>query len=469
MSTSPDLCFHFANHAVATTYDRLPPSAIDIAKKSVVDSLGVILAASGMEPAVRGVIDLVKESGGRPEASILAFGGRVPAMMAALANGAMAHCLDYDDQTPWGQHSGSSLLPAVFAAAEKKGGVSGKKMIAAVAVGQDIFNRLRCHVEWEKDWVFTTVMGVYSATAAAGAVLGLPRDRIANALGIASMQCSGTMNMIHAVGSDLRAMYAGFPAKGAVLSALLSEKGVTGVPDLFEGKHGIFDLYFRGKYDRQAILNDLGSVYTGDRTLFKRWPTVGTAHSHIHATIEIVRRHDLKIDEIRQIRVFVGDYHQLMCNPLESRRAPATLVDAKFSLPYIVAVAAAYRDVRLADFTAQALKNPAILAVAQRVIPAADASLDWKLSLPPGRVEVVTRDGRSFKAVGTDIPGSESSPMSWDDVMAKFKDCAAASVKPLTLSQLDEVEAIARDLESVDDATQLLRLLSPTANALATA
>ena len=149
--------------------------------------------------------------------------------MAALANGAMIHCLDYDDQTPWGQHSGSSLLPAVFAAAERRGGVSGKQMITAVAVGQDIFNRMRQHVEWKKDWNFSTVMGVISATAATVRdVLGLSRDQIAHSFGIASMQCCGTMNVIHSVGGDLRAMYAAFPAKGAVLAAILAQKGVTG-------------------------------------------------------------------------------------------------------------------------------------------------------------------------------------------------------------------------------------------------
>ena len=461
MTPSADLCRVFADHASAAVYDRLPPDAVDAAKKSILDALGVIMAASGMEPAVRSVIDLVKESGGRPEASILGFGGRVPAVMAALANGAMVHCLDYDDQTPWGQHSGSSILPAVFACAERKGNVSGQAMITAVAVGQDIFNRMRQHVHWKKDWNFSTVMGVLAATAASGAVMGLSSDRIAHAFSIASMQCCGTMNVIHSVGGDLRAMYAGFPAKGAVLAALLAQKGVTGVPGIFEGEHGILDVYFGNEYDRDAIVGGLGTMFTGGRTLYKRWPTVGTAHSHIHATIEIVKEHDLSLDDIEEIRVFVGDYHELMCNPLPARRAPATLVDAKFSLPYIVAVAAAHRDVRLADFTAAALGDARILAVAERVVPVVDHALDWKLTLPPGRVEIVTRDGRAFTRIGTDIPGSESSPMSWDDVVAKFEDCCAAAVEPPSPERIGDATATARHLERVEDATHIVRILSP--------
>jgi 2-methylcitrate dehydratase PrpD len=272
------------------------------------------------------------------------------------------------------------------------------------------------------------------------------------------------MNVVHASGSDLRAMYAGFPAKGATLAALLAQKGVPGVPAIFEGEHGVLDLYFQRKYDRGAILDGLGTNYTGDQTLFKRWPTVGTAHSHIHATIEIVKRHDLRLDDIAAIRVHVGDYHQLMCYPLESRRAPATLVDAKFSLPYLVAVAAAHRDVRLADFTEQALRDPKILAAAHKVEPIVDATLDWKLALPPGRVEIVTRDGRVLDGVGTDVPGSVTARMSWDDVTTKFNDCASATIIPLPSATLNKVAGMARSLESLDDATQLLRLVSPAEN-----
>ena len=124
-----DIVHHLAAAAVGADYATLSVDAVEAAKKSILDTLGVILAASGVEPAVRGLIDLVRETGGRPEASVLAFGDRVPAVMAAFANGALAHCLDFDDQTPWGQHSGSSVVPAAFAVAERRGGVTGRNMI----------------------------------------------------------------------------------------------------------------------------------------------------------------------------------------------------------------------------------------------------------------------------------------------------------------------------------------------------
>ena len=453
-----DLSYDIADFFVETRFENLSHTAIDGAKKSILDTLGVCLAASGKEPAVRAMVDFVMENGGRPESSVLAFGGRVPAIMAAFANGAMAHCLDYDDQTPWGQHSASSLLPAVYAVSERKGRVSGKQMISAVAAGQDLFNRLRSNIDWRKDWNFSTVIGVFCATAASGYILGLSREQIAHALGIASMQSCGTMEVICSTGSDLRAMYAGFPAKGAVLAALLAERNISGVPAVLEGKHGILNVYFNGRYDRGRILDGLGQDYTGGLTLYKRWPAVGTAHSHIHATIELVRQHDLKVSDIAEIRLYVGDYHQIMSEPIETRRKPETLVDAKFSLPFLVAIAAVRRDMRLSDFTDEAIHDAEVLAVAQKVVPVADSSLDWKLELPPGRVEIVTNDGRRFDRVGTAIPGSAENPMSWDDIARKFTDCAEAAIYPWPPERIRRAVNMSRSLENLDDATELLRL-----------
>jgi len=459
-----DLCRDIADFIADTAYEKLSLQAVGGAKRTILDTLGVILAAGGMEPAVRPVVEFAKESGGRGESSVLGFGGRVPAVMAAFANGAMAHCLDYDDQTPWGQHAASSLVPAVLAVTERvagqRGAVPGKDVIAAVAIGQDLFNRFRRCIDWHKDWNFSTTMGVYSATAACGFLLRLSREQLAHSLGIASMQSCGTAAVLNAVGSDLRAMYAGFPARGAVTAALLAQKGITGVPRLFEAKHGVLDLYFGNRFDRTAFLQGLGMEYTGGLTLYKRWPAVGTAHSHIHATIELVKAHSLPAADIAEIRVSVGDYHRLMSEPLEARRAPATLVDAKFSLPFLVAVAAVRGEMSLNDFTAAGLKDPKVLEAARKVVLVDDPTLDWKLELPPGRVEMVMRDGRRFERVGTHVPGNPEAPMNWDDIVRKFADCASFAPRPLTLEDVAEVHRSVERLEGMDDATRILRVLA---------
>ena len=352
------------------------------------------------------------------------------------------------------------MCPAVLAVAERRGGVSGRDLIAAVAAGQDLFARLRRNVRWRKDWNLSTVMGVFAATAAAGRVLDLSAVQLTNALGIASMQCSGLMEVVAGPGSDLRGLYAGFSARGAVVASLLAASGLTGVPRLFEGPYGFFATYFPDGYDREPMLTGLGTEFTGSGTLYKPWPSVGTSHSHIHATMQLVTEHRLAADDITEIRCSVGDYHALMCTPLAERQSPATLADARFSLPFLVAVAAVHRRLGIADFTPAGLADPVVLATARKVVPVPDPALNWTLELPPGRVEILTVDGRSYRRTGDGVPGTAEAPLSWDDLLVKFRDCAAASISPPSPKQLAAVEQHFRSLEESRDAAAMLPVLS---------
>ena len=452
-----DVSHDMAEMAATATIDALGEPAIEAAKMSILDTIGVALAASGVEPAVQGLLDLVAEEGGRTEATVWGRGSRVPATNAAFANGALAHCLDFDDQTPWGQHAASSVVPATLAVAERAGDVTGADLIAAVAAGQDIFARIRCHVDWRKDWNLSSVAGVYAGAAAAARAIRMPSSTVHHALGIASQQSAGIAEVIAGTGSDLRGVYAGFSARGAVTATLLAERGMTGVDRLFEGPNGVFNTFFGGRYDREGMLAGLGTEFRGAGTLYKLWPAVGTSHSHIHATIELVTDHQLAPEDIREIRVYVGDYHSLMCTPLEARQAPETLVDAKFSLPFLIALAAVHRSVKVVHFTGDELRDERIRRVAAKVVPVRDDALDWKLELPPGRVEIVTTDGSSFVREGGAYPGSAEAPTTWEQLAQKFRDCAAVAAQAPSPEQVELVVGLIRDLESVADISQITK------------
>jgi 2-methylcitrate dehydratase PrpD len=460
MTTVVDLSQDLASFAAATRYRDLPLAAVEAAKKSILDTLGVILAASGMEPAVRPLIDLVRENDGKHQSTILGFGGRAPAAAAAFANGALAHCLDFDSQTPWGAHPDSSIVPTVLALAELKGGVSGEDLITAVAVGQEIFIRLRCNVGWHMDWNLSTVVGCFSATAAGGSIMKLEAAQIAHALGIASMQSSGTMEQIFGVGSDLRGMYAGFTSQASVTAVLLAQRGMTGIRNLFEGEAGLFNVYFKGEFFRNKILEKLGTEFLSGGMVYKYWPAVGNAHTYIHAAIELMRENDVNLEDIEEVRVYVGDFQQRMCSPLPLRQTPETLVDAKFSLPFLVALSLAKGQMKIADFTSDALKDPTVLALARKVVPVPDSSFNWTSKLPDGKVEVVTRNGQVISRLGNSVPGTPDRPMSWDELRQKFTECALAAANPPTPEHVSEAAALIRDLDKCKDVAKLVSLVS---------
>lgn len=454
-----DVSQDLAEMAAGVALETVGEPGITAAKMSILDTIGVALAASGLEPAVQGLLDLVTSDGGRGEATVWGRGVRVPAMAAAFANGALAHCLDFDDQTPWGQHAASSVVPSTLALAERAGGVTGADLIAGVAAGQDIFARLRCHVDWRKDWNLSSVAGVYAGAASAGRALRMSAARVQHALGIASQQSSGIGEVISGIGSDLRGVYAGFSARGAVTAVLLAERGLTGVDQLFEGPNGVLATYFAGGYDREGMLADLGSDFRGAGTLYKLWPSVGTSHSHIHAAIELMAERQLDPEDIAELRVFVGDYHRLMCSPLDERRAPETLVDAKFSLPFLVALAGVHGSVKLTHFTDRGLRDQRVRRLAAKVVPVEDDALDWKLELPPGRVQAVMTDGRSFVREGAGYPGSAERPATWEQLEQKFRDCAAVAAQPPAQQQVESVISLVRKLESVPDVGAITSLL----------
>ena len=456
---SADASHLFARAAAQARFEALDTAAVTAARCSILDTLGVSLAATGLDPSMDPFLQVVLDQGGTPQATVVGYRVRTSATLAAFTNGALSHCLDFDDQTPWGQHAGSSVVPAVLAVAERRGDVAGRDVLTAIAVGQDLFARLRLHTGWRKDWVLSSVGGVFAGAAACARASGLDERQTQAALSIASQQAAGMHEVIAGVGSDLRGKYAAFSAKGAVLSTLLAERGVTGVDTLFEGRDGFFGLYFGGAYDRAELLHGLGEDFLGATTLYKKWPAVGTAHSHVHATIQLVQELDLRPEDIARIEVFVGDYHRLMTHPLEQRRAPQTLVDAKFSLPFLVAIAAVRRGMSVWDFTEAGLRDPLVRSVAEKVEPVDDDGLDWGLDMPPGRVRVTAIDGRTAERVGDRIPGSAERPMTWADVVEKFRDNASAAARPPSVATVDRVVDLVGRLEDLDDAAELMRVL----------
>ena len=103
-----------------------------------------------------------------------------------------------------------------------------------------------------------------------------------------------------------------------------------------------------------------------------------------------MKEHALSVSDIEQIRVHVGDFQSGLCEPLESRRKPATPPDAKFSIPFCVAIAATKGDVRLGDFTSDGLADRDVLAAALKVVPVIDSSRNWTTKLPDGKIDIIT-------------------------------------------------------------------------------
>ena len=261
-----DLGARIAAMVEGTSYEDLPEEARTAAKMAVLDTLGVMLAGSGAGEDVGAVVGLLDELGGNEECSVVAFGKKSNPALAALANGALAHSIDYDDAHDDAfVHPSASVVPAALAAGERAH-ASGKELVTAVAVADDVMCRLGFAVSDPPEnqgrlWMLPVLLGSFSATVAASKMLGLSAPQVEAALGIAFNRVGGTKELVIEPGS-LRGLYAMFPNMTGVLAALMARAGVPGLCGHVRRAGGVLLPILRRRARRGGV-RGIGTAFRG--------------------------------------------------------------------------------------------------------------------------------------------------------------------------------------------------------------
>ena len=451
----PDAARLFADFAVGLEYGAIPAHVVDCTKKLIIDQLGVMLigaTASGV-PALAAS---VREWGGAAEAGIVGQKLRVPAPAAALVNGAMARAHDYDALHERGiVHITAGCLPQCLALAERRGGVSGREFITAVAAGIDIHTRIYPYEsteEWDlrQPWSATQCFGYLSGAALASRLLGLSEEQAGNAMSLGYQQIAGASQR-HL------GMHAGWSSQGAVLAALLAQKGVPGAKDILNGKAGMFHVYLnQEKPDLQRLTGDYGKRF---RTLelhgFKAWPACGATRRPIWAILSLRKDHGIQPNDVKSIRVIGGEHLLRLSEPRDLKRRPPHSAQAKFALPFTCGVAMAHGNVRLENYTPQGLSDPHALAMADLVTVEVDHNPNR--TADSAAVEITTRDGKSyFREVAHPLGDDRENPMSQDQIEEKFRNCASFAIRPMTKGETDDVVEMMKNLENIPDVTKII-------------
>ncbi len=452
----------FVKHFINTRYEDIPADAVAAVKKEVVDSLATALGGSS-KAGVKELVDMVKEWGGAKQSTVIAYGFKCPAPNAAQVNGTMIHALDYDDghQTAL-VHIGCVAVSTAFAVAERTGKVNGKDLITAIALGGDFTSRLGLASKpggsaLGSGWHPTTLFGFLGSAVIAGKIIKLDEERMINALGLAYHQCGGAGTGV-ADGALAKRMGPGLAAKGGITAALMAERGITGERDPLEGKAGIFKTYMRGDYDSAILTADLGKRWEVVNIGDKPYPCCGLTHACIDAALALKSEHNINADHIKEITVYGGDPVYQHTQPPEIKKAPRTIIDAQFSVQWVVAVALANGKVTVDDFTDEAIKRPEILKLAQRINARLEPAMN-RHGVGPGGVKIKMQDGTEYKEEVEHCLGSIESPMKFEDVTKKFRECAPCSTKALSKDRVEKVIEMAGRLEELKDAAEIIRLL----------
>lgn len=466
--TDEDFAVVLARFACDLSLAQLPGPVIAAAKVNVFDTLACAAAGSSA-PGVAEARGLAAEWGGAAQASVLAFGDKVPAHHAAWVNGTMAHARDYDDTHDAAVlHAGVSVVPAALAAAELRGGVSGADFVAAVAAGLETICRLGIATQIgiiESGFMYTPLFGYFAATVAAGRVLGLDSTQMVNALGIAYSQVSGN-HQVTRDGALTKRMQPGFAAKGALMSVQLAQRNVRGAQATFEGLDGFLRVYLRDRCDREVLRDGLGQRYEFTQLSYKPYPCCRFNHTAIEAALMLRASEGISAASVRRVRVGVTrQAYEAVCTPVQVRKTPETVVHAQFSIPYNVAAALIDGGVKLGHFGESAIHREDILALAQRVDAFVDDDIEreWSRSVSPANLQIDMADGTTH-TLRVDLPlGHPSRPMSAADFNAKAMDCFRVSVRPLREDAPRQLRDLVDRLESLDDVRVLARVLEPAA------
>ena len=447
-----DAAWPLAQHVCRTRYADLPASAIEAARRDVLDTFGCMLGGS-RSPGIDELCLVIGRWGGLEESRVLLRGMRLPAPQAAQLNASMGHALDFDDTLDTGGsiHPGVSVLASVLAAADTLGGVSGRDVLLAVALGLDMSCRIALASTLDRGWHRTAAIGVFGATAAAGKLMELTAEQMLHAFGIAYSHAAGNRQCI-LDGALTKRMQAGQAARAGVFSAVLAQTGFTGAHNIFNGCFGFLELYQPNGHEASLLLRDLGAVFCGEALSYKPYPCGRPLHAAIDAAL--AARTALGIagaGDIESVTIEAdpaGHADQFGRGP--AKRRPTQVVEAQFAQPFLVATALVHGKIGIAEV--DGLGDPSVLALSDRIVGIA------RDSRPTGSPTITVRrtDGRSVTVEATDPSGSPAKPLTDAQFEAKFRDCARNALRPLSNESVDAALSRVQQLDRVADVRDLL-------------
>src|SRR5438552_6302107 len=332
----------YARFTLGLALDDVPAPVVDKAKQLVLDIIGSCLASS-QEEFGRAVLRATESLGGLPESTLIGAAARVGASHAVLANGTLAHGLDFDDTREDAiVHTGSVAVTTSLAVGEAAG-ATGRAVLAAIVAAVEVMCRVGLAVPGKfhaRHYHPTALAGTFGAVAAAGKLYGLTEDELVRAFGICGSQASGIIEYL-ADGSWTKRLHAGWAAHAGVVAALLARAGFTGPETVLEGEHGFYRA-FAGGHDParlEELLASLGAVWEMEQLTFKPYPCGSIAQPYMDCALRVRDRHRVRPDDIVEIRCRTAEGPvPRLWEPLAAKHAPQNGYAAKFSLPYLLAV-----------------------------------------------------------------------------------------------------------------------------------
>lgn len=426
-----------AEFAVGMSLQDVPAPAIDIAKGGMIDSLGCAIAGAGSD-ASRIVTRWTRAFAGKPSSGVIGGGFRTAPDAAARANGTIGQALDFDPPLP--------LVPVVLALGESEGR-SGRDILEAYIAGFEVQSKLQNGVSQKHTrhgWHSNTVFGTIAASVSAAKLMKLDVAKTQMAIGIAA---SATGGLLQNLGTMTKPLHAGMAAANGIVAAGLAREGFDSAPDALEGKYGVLRVYAtEGEYEEHQIAATFGAPWDllHRQIRIKPYPCCRWGHRPLDALLALVRERGIDPMSVEAIDCVVDGQAGKVMNYAAARNA----LEAKFCLPYCLAVAVIDRKAGLQQFTDERAADGRVQELAKRVNishPEGGSELETGFMLPSS-VRLHLKGGTVLQRDAGAALGDPGNPMSIEAIANKYRECTRGLLPPekseSLLSMMQEIEAL---------------------------
>jgi 2-methylcitrate dehydratase PrpD len=435
-------------HLLANWAATLPRSRTAAVEREAIEGFKDILACmvgGSAEATARNIAELARSMG---EGNCTLVGNptkqKVSASAAAFANGLAAHILDFDDSfKPLQGHISTTVIPAVLAIAEDRN-LPGTDLLDAFTVGveaaatigranPDVFNR---------GWHNTSVIGTLATTVACCRILRLDTEQTRSAIGIAVSSTAGNMSQN---GFEVKPLQPAFAARDGVMAAYLAEMGIKSNPETLSGSLGFSTLYSLkgenvGNTKNRGADNQAAQRYTVPQEndplsmaepglIYKPWACCGDMHRSIEGVLDIITKHNIKPQDVQSVETAL---------PYNSARnlpyiRPTSTAEARFCLPYNLALAFIYRRITLSDFDEDKLNRQELLDFMPKVsmsilegsLNSDRTHLDYMID-----TRVIMNSGAVYSDSRIIRKGDKRNSLTEEDWKDKMEDCYSQAFSP---------------------------------------
>jgi aconitate decarboxylase len=450
-----------ANWVAHTTLDDVPASVRDRAKHLVLDGIACALVGAQL-PVSRLGVEAVTTLDGSGESVLIGWDGRATsATSAAMLNSSFIQGFELDDYHPLAPlHSNSIVLPAMLAAAERIGGVSGERFLLGAILGYETGPRVGQALGGldmlSRGWHSGVVFGPPAAAAAAGTLYGLDAAGFEDAFGMGATQSCGLMSAQYE--SMVKRMQHGFASRNGLTAAALAAKGYVGIKRVFERPFGGWLSTFGDGHPTypEEIYSGLGHLWETERIAVKPYSCMGLLHAAIDAALELRAKVDLS--EVQRIEIDMAEAAYAHGGWKAER--PLEVIGAQMNVAYVVAVALLDGQVLVEQFTQDRINRDDVWALIDRTITHHEKAYD---SLPVDerlttQVRMTVNDGTTRGAKVVHPRGTGDRKLTNADIHEKY---TRLTDHVVSVERQAAIEKAVLNIDDLDDVAQLTSLLTP--------